>query len=133
MSESENEKVVRKIFETLNRRDIDSYMEYYSDDVIAETASGIILNKKGIRRNFLDYLAAFPDLRFKIDRVMTRGNAVMTEWTWTGKHEGELHGLQATNNIVELPGVWIFDLEDGKVKVKKDYFNFSRLMRLLRE
>ena len=132
MSESENERVVKKIFEAYNRHDWDAMMDHFSDDATAVWPNGSRGDKEGIRKQN-DALAIFPDSRVQVDRMVSQGNTVVVEWTFTGTHRGEWLGIPATNKKVENLGVWILDFEAGKVKLKKVYFNVRRLEQFLRE
>jgi len=77
--------------------------------------------------------ASFPDVRIRVDRMVSQGNTVVAEATITGTHKGEYLGIPATGKSIELPFVHIYDLEDGKVKLMKYYANLHSLLQQLRE
>ena len=132
MTERENERIVQKIIEAVNRHDIDAMMDYVADDGIRIGASGTTYDYEGIRKEFADAFAAFPDLITSVDRTVSQGNTVWVEGTVMATHKGELLGIPATNKKVDWPFVWIFDFEAGKVKLWKEYFNIQRVIQQLR-
>ena len=132
LTERENEKIVQKIIEAVNRHDTDAMMGHVADDVMRVGASGTRYDNEGIRKEFADVLASFPDISIRVDRMMSKGNTVWTEGSFSGTHKGELFGIPATNKKVGWQVVWIFDFEAGKVKLWKEYFNFQIVIQQLR-
>ena len=61
------------------------------------------------------YLSAFPDIRFTIDDEIEGENLVVTRWTVTGTHLGDMPGLPRTGKPILLTGITIARLSDGKV------------------
>src|SRR2546425_8235583 len=55
---------------------------------------------QGFREFVLMYRTAFPDLRISVDEQIAEGDTVVTRWTGTGTHEGELMGMPATGKQV---------------------------------
>jgi len=124
---------VEKIFKAWNRHDLDAMMDIFSDDMIRIGASGTRYDKKGTLEDIDWFLSIFPDARIRVDRMVSQAYAVWVEFTITGTHKKELFGIPATDKEIEIPGVWILDFEDSKVKFCKEYFNYRRLMLELSE
>jgi steroid delta-isomerase-like uncharacterized protein len=61
------------------------------------------------------YLSAFPDLRFTIDDEIEEENTVVTRWTVTGTHQGDMPGLPRTGKPILLTGITIVRLSGAKV------------------
>ena len=61
------------------------------------------------------YLSAFPDIRFTIDDEIESENLVVTRWTVTGTHLGDMPGLPRTGKPILLTGITIARLSDEKV------------------
>ena len=133
MTERENDKIVEKIFETWNRRDLEGFMSCFSDDVTVVPPSGSTEDKEGLRRMVTIEFSAFPDGRFRVDRMVSQGNTVCVESTFTGTHKGAWFGIPATNKKVEYPEVDIYEFKAGKVKLFKLYFNLMRLLNQFNE
>ena len=81
MTESENEKVVRKIFEAMNHHDLVSAIgKYYAEDFVMIGGSGTSrYDIEQIRRVMPDFFAAFSP-RFQIERMVTHGDSVWVQW-----------------------------------------------------
>ena len=61
----------------------------------------------GVKSLVSMYRTAFPDLHVEIDDLIVHGERVVTRWTATGTHRGELMGLAATQRHVEVSGITI--------------------------
>lgn len=132
MTERKNEKIVEKIFEAFNRHDMESFMIHFSDDAKIIVPSGSTIDKEMFHKEFANkYMSAFPDGNDRIDRMVSKGDTVWVEYTFTGTHKGDYFRIPATNKKVEYPSVAIFDFEAGKVKRWKEYFDRMRFLNQL--
>ena len=61
------------------------------------------------------YRSAFPDIRFETGKMICEGDTVAHRWTLTGTHEGALMGVEPTGRRVEVAGVEINCVENGKI------------------
>ena len=124
MNESESEKVVRNIVNAINRQDLDALLDYLADDVTAYL-SGFdeIVGKEGVRISWTEWYTAFPDVVFRVDRMLSQTNTVVVEIIGTGTHKGGILGVPATDKKFEGVGIWVFDFDDGKVMLWKEYYN----------
>jgi len=123
------EESVREFYSAMNEYDLDSIMNYLADDFKLITVSNRVTDKHGFRDILLQGKNAFPDRKVTIERIMTKDNAAMVEYTYTATHTGEYLGHPATNNRIELPAVDILEFESGKVKYLKDIFNWRLFER----
>lgn len=126
MTESENEKIVRKVYEAFQSKDLDALQSYLSDDFKWIGASLGEYDIEGFRRASLRDYEAFPDGKIDIKRVVAQGNTIVLENFTSGTHS-------ETNKRVEFPSVEIFELEDGKVKLWKTYCNMALIRQQISE
>ena len=69
----------------------------------------------GMKEKVRAYRTAFPDLAFAMEKVLSVDDHVVTHWSCRGTHEGELLGLKPTGRTIEIEGISIFRLEDGRI------------------
>lgn len=77
---------------------------------------------------------AFPDLHFAIEEMVAEDNRVVSAWTMSGTHLGDLPNLPATGRPFAIPGMTIYDFEAGKVcghRQSFDQFGFVAQMGIL--
>ena len=60
---------------------------------------------------------AFPDLRMSVQEMVAEGDKVAVLWTFSGTHTGSgYEGLPATGTPVELRGITIWRIVDGRIE-----------------
>jgi steroid delta-isomerase-like uncharacterized protein len=59
--------------------------------------------------------SALPDARYEVDDLIAEGDKVVVRWRLLGTHKGDFGGFAATGRPIELKGVAIYRLEDGKL------------------
>jgi predicted ester cyclase len=58
---------------------------------------------------------AFPDIHFTIEDQIAQGDRVVTRWSARATHKGEFQGIPPTDKQVNLSGIDIDRLVNGKV------------------
>jgi len=76
-------------------------------------------------------LAAFPDLHFTINDQFNSGEKVSTRWTATGTNTGPFGEMQATNHEVEIEGLIIDQVVNGKVAKRWELWDQMAMMQQL--
>jgi steroid delta-isomerase-like uncharacterized protein len=75
---------------------------------------------------------AFPDLSFEMARMMEgEGGSLSAEWVMRGVNSGSMMGLPPTGRAVEVRGVDIAMVEDGKLRSVQGYFDSGAVPRAL--
>ena len=116
MSE-ENKVIARGFFEAWTEGNLDALDELLAPDSVDHDPynphgqDGLEGGKKTIAM----YREAFPDTSFEIEDQLAEGDKVVTRWTATGTHEGELMGMQPTGKKATITGITIDRIEDGKI------------------
>jgi steroid delta-isomerase-like uncharacterized protein len=62
-----------------------------------------------------DIRQAFPAGRFEVEDVVDGAGKVAIRWRFRGRHEGPLLGIPASGKDVEVTGIEILRVEDGRV------------------
>jgi steroid delta-isomerase-like uncharacterized protein len=128
MSVEENRALVQRfVGEVFNRGNLDVVEEIYAPVYVGHTA-GLpeqTLGPEGVKELVELYRSAFPDLHTAIEDIVAEGDKVAYRWTAVGTHRGELLGVQPSNNRVELTGITIERIEDGRIV--ETYNNFDQL------
>jgi steroid delta-isomerase-like uncharacterized protein len=58
---------------------------------------------------------AFPDFQFSILDQIAEGDKVATRWTIRGTHKGEFQGMPPSGKQIEMTGITIFRIANGKL------------------
>ncbi len=60
-------------------------------------------------------LVAFPDGVATVEDQIAEGDKVATRWVGRGTHQGELMGVPASGNRVEITGTTVYRISGGKI------------------
>ena len=116
MSE-QSKAAARGVFEAWQRGDLDALDELVAPDAMDHDAYNPYREEglEGLKKLIQMYRAAFPDTRFTIEEQVAEGDLVATRWSASGTNEGELMGNPATGRSVNISGISIDRIQDGKV------------------
>jgi steroid delta-isomerase-like uncharacterized protein len=118
VSAEENKRVViRFVEEVMNGGDLDAADELVAPDHENHdpTAPEVRGGSEGIKELIGMYRSAFPDIRFTTGEMICEGDTVAHRWTLTGTHRGALMGVEPTGRSVEVAGVEMNRIENGKI------------------
>jgi steroid delta-isomerase-like uncharacterized protein len=74
-----------------------------------------LIGPEGTKQFIGLYRAAFPDLRITVEEQVAERDFVVTRWTATGTHTGELLGIAPTGKGATVTGLTIDRIADGKL------------------
>ena len=101
--------------ERMNARDLDGYMEGYAEDVQLHGYPPGVEGKEGARAFYAGLLAALPDLDLRLDDAIERDGMLALRYSLSGTHDGELMGVPATGNHVDVTGMTFMRFEGGRI------------------
>jgi steroid delta-isomerase-like uncharacterized protein len=124
---------MRQIYDVINGGDIDALGDLLADDFVDhEELPGLAPTKEGVLAFFRMYVAAFPDLRMDPEDVLPSGDKVVARVRATGTHRGELMGLAATGESVDVQLVDIIRFgDDGLAHEHWGVFDTMTMMQQL--
>ena len=116
-SNEERKAICRWGYEVLwNTGALEVITEAVADEVVVhDVVNGELHGPDEIREVVVAYRTAFPDIHFTIEDQFAEGDTVVTRWTATGTHEGELGGAPATGKSGRLIGVNISRFDGLKI------------------
>ena len=116
-----------------NRRDADGVLEFYDDEIVWRNVAfdEVYEGKQAVREFLTELFAALPDLEFSVQQTIARGDHVSEQWTIRGTHLGTLMGVPPTGRRVELVGMSLLTMRDGKFLRDEFYSDSGAVMRQL--
>jgi steroid delta-isomerase-like uncharacterized protein len=122
-----NKAIVRDYLnEIVNKRDLNLFDSYFSEDVLFNEAKGF---KQRLPAIWQPILSAFPDHHLTIQDQVAEADRVVTRVTNYGTHQGEFNGIAATGKPVQWLGIAIDRIADGKVVEMWHLQNMTALMQ----
>jgi steroid delta-isomerase-like uncharacterized protein len=120
-------------WEAWNSKDADAVARCASEDFTAEgdVLPAPVTGRDGLRELARVYMTAFPDLHFDITQQFAAGDKVVTCWTATGTHKGQLMRIPPTGRWVEVRGCNVSRFHKGKLAHALLYWDYATLLRQL--
>ncbi len=136
MSTEENKALVRREIEELYNHtgDLDVAEEVYAPDFIGHdpTLPEDLHGVKAAKQFAATFRSAFPDLTCTIEDQIAEGDKVVTRFRASGTHQGQTEELgPPTGNQIEMTGVTIERLSEGKVVESWDHYDAMGMMQQL--
>jgi steroid delta-isomerase-like uncharacterized protein len=134
MSTQENKALARRVLEEMfNKGNLDLADEVFAPDYVDHDPAmpEDIRGPEGFKEYVSIFRTAFPDIHLEIEDQVAEGDKVVTRWTGTGTHEGDLMGIAPTGNKVTLPGMEIVRISGGKLAEGWEGYDSMVLMEQL--
>ena len=94
---------IRRLYDLINEGDIDGFTSQLADDFVErEQLPGFAPTKAGVAEYFQTLLAAFPDMKMKVEDVIASGDKAVARVLVTGTNKGSFMGMPATGKQVQM-------------------------------
>ena len=131
--EEQNKALVKRLIDELNRGNAEIVKELYAPDLKSYSPSGSTTPTSQNESFELTkaYFNAFPDLNQTIEELVASGDKVAVRFIARGTHKGDFQGIPATGNKMELSGIVILHIKDGKIiEERQDTDSLGFMMQL---
>ena len=100
----------------INDKNFDSYITLVTSP---ENVVGIE-NFKAYYSNFVN---GFSEVKFTIIDVFGQGDKIVKHWNFIGKHTGDFFGIPASGRSVNIDGVTLVKMKNGKIAQEQDFMD----------
>jgi steroid delta-isomerase-like uncharacterized protein len=126
-------RIVDSVIQLWNTGNPDVAKQLYSDDAQRfdpnqpEPGRG----SQEIARYVAEVRTGYPDFKLEINDKVFEDNRLVTHWTCTGTHKGEFQGIPATGKRINISGLALARIENGKVAEEHVYFDRLAMLEQL--
>ena len=118
-----NEQIIRDFIGAWSRLDADELVAYFSEDgVYHNMPMQPVKGRENVRRLIQGFLSTWTQTDWEIRNLVSTQNVVIAE---------RIDRTRAGAKAVDLPCTGVFELEDGKIKEWRDYFDFAAYQRAM--
>jgi limonene-1,2-epoxide hydrolase len=112
-----NVAIVRDFIAAWSRLDADELADYFAEDGCYHNIPvGLVCGQAEVRDFIAAFTADWTDTTWDILNIVGSGDVVVAE---------RLDRTRAGDRSVDLPCTGVFELQDGKITVWRDYFDLS--------
>ena|SRR5688572_21475888 len=118
--------------EIINQKHVDAIDRFCAADFVDHTPPpGGKGGLDATKQQFLELAAAFPDLQMIVQDQIAEGDRVVNRVLVRGTHQGEYMGIPGSGKTVEIGGIDILRMVNGKAAERWGYFDDLSLMQQL--
>ena len=115
--EEQNKALVKSMYEASEKGDFEAYKEVVAPEYAWYLPSRS--TKPMSREETIEFGKmlhnGFPDFAYSIEELIAVEDRVISRFIFRGTHEGEFQGIPATGNKVEISGIMMTRIENGKI------------------
>ena len=131
-SPEEAKDVLRRLFdEVLTQNNLDKIDDIYAEDyefdapALTANAGPAQSGREAFKGRVKAFRAAFPDMSYNIDEIVSDGEIIATKFHMSGHHKGPFAGFQPTGRYSTVTGIHYTYIVDGKIK--KTWAGFTNI------
>lgn len=118
--------------EILNKGELELINESNFDKNITLVSSPEnIVGVEGFKAYYANYLTGFSNVNFTIVDAFGQGDKIVKHWNFKGTHTGDFFGIPATGNEVNVSGVTLVKMKEGKIAQEQDFMDNLEFMQQL--
>ena len=116
-SMTDNERIIREFVDSWSGLDAEELANYFAEDGIYHNMpSGAVQGRNNIQQFISGFIRPWESTDWEIVSLVADGDLVMVE---------RLDKTVVAGSPVNLPCLEYFELENGKIKIWRDYFDLS--------
>ncbi|SIR10945.1 conserved hypothetical protein, steroid delta-isomerase-related [Haladaptatus litoreus] len=112
--------VIREIEEVWSGGDLGVIDDLVAEDVVYHTPMMDMDGRDEYREMAEEVRKVFTDLEMNVEDVISSDDKVVVRYTTRGTHSGEMMGIEPTDEEIEMTGILIDRIEDGKIRERYD-------------
>lgn len=112
-----NKDIIKYFYEVIVSENLlDELSKYISEDCVQRNGEKeILIGIDGMKQHLLALKKTYPDYTMKIIRQYAADDYVISEFIMTGTHKGDFIGITPTNKVLEITGVDIDKVINGRI------------------
>lgn len=117
--------------EIINHRNLAMFNDSNFTVNVVMHANPDIIGIDSAKAYYSNYLTGFSNITFTIIDVFGQNDKLVKHWNFKGRHTGVFFGIPATGKEVNIDGVTLVRMENGKIAEERDFFDNYDFMKQL--
>jgi limonene-1,2-epoxide hydrolase len=119
----DNESIIRRFIAAWSRLDAKELAGYFTDDgVYHNIPAGPVAGRANVEALIRGFIASWTATEWEIRTLVSAGDVVVAE---------RVDRTRAGAKAVDLPCVGVFEMQDGKIRAWRDYFDMGTYLRAM--
>jgi len=103
----------------------------FDEGITLVTSPENIVGIDDFKAYYANFVTGFSNVEFTIIDVFGQGDKLVKHWRFKGTNSGEFFGMPATGNDVDVEGVTLVEMKDGKIAQEQDFLDNLVFMQQL--
>lgn len=82
-----------------------------------------IVGIEAFKTHYQNFLTGFSEQLFTIKEIFGQGDNLVKHWSFKGRHTGSFFGIPATGKLVDVEGVTLVKMNNGKIAQEQDFMD----------
>ena len=96
---------------------------HFTDDITLVTSPENIVGIDAFKDYYSNFVTGFSDVKFTIVDVFGQGDKLVKHWNFKVTNTGLFFGMPATGKTVDIDGVTLVTMRDGKIAQEQDFMD----------
>ena len=105
----------KKFYEVYNDKKLDLIDSIFTDDYVGHVNAHDIVGAENAKGFIGGFLEGIPNAFYDVKESFVNDNKVTCRWVCTGTQTGNFYGMPPKNKDVNVNGITIFRIADGKI------------------
>ena len=124
-----NKALVYKWLEAWQDNNLTLVDELFTQDY---AVNGTVIGLEGVKQAVQFLHAVFSDISAELNELVAEDDKVAVRWTVRGRQVGNFMGIAPTGKFVELQGINIYHVRDGRLSANHERTNVVEIVRDLK-
>ena len=124
-----NKALVYQWLEAWREKDLALLDELFTQDY---AVNGNVIGPEGVKQAVQFLHAVFADISVELHELVAEDDKVAARWTVRGRQVGDFMGIAPTGKYVELQGINIYRVRDGKLSANHELTNVAEVIQVLK-
>lgn len=133
LTSEEVQKIIADHLEILNEGNITLVDELFTSEYISHYGNGEkeVVSIESNKKDIADRLIRFPDAKDTIEHLIFQDNKIVIQWKFTGTDYGTKSDDPPSGVKLQVEGVLIFRIVDGKIAESWNYYDNESVLKQL--
>jgi predicted ester cyclase len=127
-----NKEVIKQYYAVFNEGGDVPFEEFFSSQFVDHNGyPNQMPGPDGVRKGYKFWIKAFPDNHAELVDIIAEGDKVVVRTIAEATHLGEFQNIAPTNKKIEIEGISIYRLSEGKIQERWGLTEGGKLLRIL--
>tara|TARA_R110002049_G_scaffold228380_2_gene400529 strand:- start:4408 stop:5280 length:873 start_codon:yes stop_codon:yes gene_type:complete len=110
--------------EVINSGNLDLINEdHFTSDITLISSPENIVGLENFKDYYSNFVTGFSDVEFTMKNIFGQDDNLVKHWNFKGTHSRDFFGIPATGKMVDVEGVTLVKMKDGKIAQEQDFMD----------